>query len=391
MEKICKLVCVTSYNNNKYYDMHLVGDTIQVKYGRVGLTECKASYPSHKWNSLRVSKIKKGYKDITDLCVKEKVKDFASISDNVIQEIVNKLQAYANSTISTNYMVSSDAVTEKQIEAAQEIINDLLSIKNKPDAFNKSLLELYTTIPRKMSNVKDYLIDGKNNNYDYFIDKEQSLLDVMIGQVKVASIQKESSNTDKNILDALGINIFTCDDNEISIIKDNLGEINSKFSRAWRIENKITQERFNAFLSSRENKTTKLLWHGSRNENWWNIINTGLVLRPTNSVITGKMYGYGTYFADKARKSLGYTSIRGSYWSRGTSDEAFMSLYEVHLGNMLTRKRHENWMYRLDEKSLRSQGDYDSFFAQGGVDLINNEYIVYREDQTTIKYLVEIK
>lgn len=42
--------------------------------------------------------------------------------------------------------------------------------------------------------------------------------------------------------------------------------------------------------------------------------------------------GYGLYFAPRARKSVGYTSLRGSYWAGGHSNYGFMALYEVVYG-----------------------------------------------------------
>lgn len=44
------------------------------------------------------------------------------------------------------------------------------------------------------------------------------------------------------------------------------------------------------------------------------------------------MFGYGTYFATKAQKSLGYTSLKGSCWASGDSSYAFMGLYDVAYG-----------------------------------------------------------
>ena len=67
----------------------------------------------------------------------------------------------------------------------------------------------------------------------------------------------------------------------------------------------------------------KFLWHGSKNENWLNILGTGLKLNP-NATITGKMFGKGIYFAPSATKSAGYTSMTGSYWANGRSNRAFM-------------------------------------------------------------------
>ncbi|MFR1480267.1 MAG: hypothetical protein ACLSB9_33645 [Hydrogeniiclostridium mannosilyticum] len=93
-----------------------------------------------------------------------------------------------------------------------------------------------------------------------------------------------------------------------------------------------TRKNFKAFCKGKGRITKKLFWHGSRTENWWSILRTGLVLRPTNSVINGKMFGYGLYFAPRARKSVGYTSLRGSYWAGGHSNYGFMALYEVVYG-----------------------------------------------------------
>ena len=44
-----------------------------------------------------------------------------------------------------------------------------------------------------------------------------------------------------------------------------------------------------------------------------------------------------------------------------------------------------------EEQKLKAKGDYDSLFAKGGVDLKNNEYIVYNDNQCTIKYIIELK
>jgi len=117
----------------------------------------------------------------------------------------------------------------------------------------------------------------------------------------------------------------------------------------------------------------------------------GLVLRPANAIITGKMFGYGLYFADKFRKSLNYSSLWGSYWSGGQSNKAYLALYDVHLGHSLKIKKHQGWCSQLTAEKLKVKGGkYNSVFAQGGADLINNEYIVYHQSQCTVRYLVEI-
>ncbi len=151
------------------------------------------------------------------------------------------------------------------------------------------------------------------------------------------------------------------------------------------------RKKFDAYVNKSKNQKSNLFFHGSRNENWLPILQTGLILRPTNAVITGKMFGYGTYFADKAQKSWGYTSARGSYWAKGGANEAFMALFKVHTGDQLEVQRHQGWMSQLDEKKLKAKGAYDSLFARGGADLRNNEFIVYNEAQTTVEYLIQMK
>lgn len=52
MSRIAHLVMVTDKNNNKFYDMKEVGETIYITYGRVGSKGIKTEQPSSKWNSI---------------------------------------------------------------------------------------------------------------------------------------------------------------------------------------------------------------------------------------------------------------------------------------------------------------------------------------------------
>lgn len=79
-------------------------------------------------------------------------------------------------------------------------------------------------------------------------------------------------------------------------------------------------------MSANPNCKTKLVFHGSKNENFWSILKSGLKLNPKASV-TGKMLGLGIYGADKAIKSLNYTSIKGSSWARGTSSVGYLAVF----------------------------------------------------------------
>lgn len=412
--RTAKLIMVTANNNNKYYEMQENSDgTFTVRYGRVGGRATTQSYPMQQWNKKYNEKTRKGYADQTHLFAesKEEIK-LADLDDKGVEKLINLLTQYANKSIGDNYNVTADQVTRKQVDEAQDILDKIVGIveeagKNLQKApkmledLNRNLLSLYQVIPRKMSNVNDHLfkivtskddVDGMEKK----MAEEQATLDVMRGQVDINEKKKEAAKEEEsneiNLLEAMGLEMTSVEDSTvIAKIKDLMQDEASKFHKAFEVKNMKTQKTYDEFFAAAEDKKTELFWHGSRNENWMSILENGLVLRPANAVITGKMFGYGLYFADKFRKSLNYTSLRGSYWTGGNAKDGFLALYEVHVGKQLHIKNHKSWCYELSEKNLKKRGDYDSLFAEGGADLRNNEYIIYNHAQCTVKYLVQVK
>lgn len=395
------LVMVTAdANNNKYYRMIPQGDNFRVEFGRIGGGFQTATYPIYQWNKKYNEKIKKGYVDhtnlVADIIVKEKPKskEYIDIQNKIIANIVDRLQQMAKQAIRENYTISSNKVTQAMVDEAQIILDNLISITDL-ELFNKKLIQLFGVIPRKMSKVSNYLAK-ENNDFGKIISTEQDLLDVMRGQVVQHSVEDEDiADTEVlnniTILEAMGLQFAEITKEEELKIKKLLGECSGQYKQAWKVENIKTQRRFNDFVEKEGNIETKLLWHGSRNENWWSIVNSGLILRPTNAVITGKMFGYGTYFATKARKSVGYTSLSGSYWAKGNANTAFMSLYEVAYGMPYDVYSFDSKYYNFNYNELQkySKGSHCLHAHEGNM-LRNDEIIVYKEEQTTIKYLVEI-
>lgn len=396
------LVMVTTNNNNKYYRMIPHGDTFEAEYGRVGASCQHASYSMSQWNKKYNEKIKKGYVDQThlvqDLIQKEKPRGkdgYKEIENKVIAEIVQRLQDMAHQKIQANYKVSSHQVTQAMVDEAQKVIDKLMQQEEVED-FNNTLLELFSVIPRKMGNVNDYLSRSKED-FARILKDEQDLLDVMRGQVVTHTVQDEPDTDDvedkqETIIEAMGLEFEEATEDDVRMIKSLLGDCRDKFYRAWRVKNIKTQKRFDEFVNKEHISKTKLLWHGSRNENWWSIINTGLVLRPTNAVITGKMFGFGIYYAPKARKSLGYTSLSGSYWARGNSNSAFMALMDVAYGKPYDVHSFDSKYYDFNyERLQKTCPGANCLHAHAGSMLRNDEIIVYKEDQCTIKYLVELR
>jgi len=131
-------------------------------------------------------------------------------------------------------------------------------------------------------------------------------------------------------------------------------------------------------------------WHGSRNQNWYFILQKGLLIRPSGAVHTGSMFGDAAYFANKATKSMGYSSVRGSYWAGGNSDSGYLAIYAVDTGYQKHIYKHDSSCYSLSNAVLDKEG-YDSVYAHGGADLRNDEFTIYDTTKCTIQFLVELK
>jgi len=399
MAKVVKLIMVTDINNNKYYNMFEQADgTFKVEYGRVDSTVQHASYSMRDWDKKYREKTNKGYKDITHLYEEVDTTSAATVdetfisNDKFVKQLIEDLQRYANNTVKENYKVSTKNVTQKMIDEAQTIIDEIAKVYNSKytkEDLNKLLLKLFTVIPRKMGHVQDYLVsDGDSKErVAKIIDSEQSILDSLAGQVLIQEPVAKEEKTDKKIgiLDSMGISVSHVTDQKIiDKIKRLMGDSSDKFSRLFEVTNLKTEKKYKTV----EIKNEELFWHGSRNQNFFNILQTGLLIRPSGAIHTGSMFSDGIYFADKARKSIGYTSLSGSYWAGGSANKAYLAIFSVNLGDQKHIYKHTSDCYKITEKNLLP---YNSVFAHGGADLRNNEFIIYNPNRCTIKYLVEIK
>lgn len=393
--KTIELIMVSEDNNNKFYRMTENNDgTWIAHWGRVGTLGESQVYPMGVWDKKYREKERKGYRDITllvsvDSTEQETTLNVLGASPKVVN-LVNYLQSCANSTIKSNYTVKAKDVTEKQINAAQFILDELIEYSKRSKLeiqdVNKKLIELYTTIPRKMENTKNYLLQKEDPALlNKFLSGEQDLLDVMRGQV--GTVKSQGTSINNFDLSSFGIEISEALDYDRDLIGRSTDFDVSKAKRIFVINNVKTK---NAMIN--DSSPLKLLYHGSRNQNWWSIITSGLMIRPINAIKSGNMFGFGIYFANKAKKSIGYTSLRGSYWASGTSDTAFLALYSVNTGkewDLLKNQTHSYWMNGLTLDKVNKEG-YDSVYARGGYDLRNEEFIIYEGSRCTIKYLIEL-
>ncbi len=390
MSKYCKLIMVTPDNNNKYYEMSWDGKSsnFNVKYGRVESTSTDISYPYSQWSKKYREKISKGYKDVTDLVAAvitedKKVGDtLRDIADKTVAAFIGLMKRYTDGLVSKTYSVKADAVSQKQVDAAQELIDDIKKMDAKSvAAINTKLVELYTVIPRKMRNVNDHLIP--NITLDKHMEGEQDNLDAMAAQVsmiKPTKKQKTDSKKSQTLLDKLGITMSEREDvpKEIEyLLKQSHGQ---KVKAIFEVNKSAEDKVFDGWLDKQKDKKTRILIHGTRCSSVLPILEIGLKIRPIGSFqFSGKAYGDGNYFSEHMQKSLGYT---------GYDSDKVILVYEVHTGNPFT---YDGWFrgnsFPLTYKELQKRG-YDSTFVKAGHGLLNSEIIAYNEEQNRIKYII---
>ena len=401
-------------DSNKYYRMTPNGDIFTVEYGRVGATPQTKTYPMSKWNSTLSSKLKKGYVDRSDLMqeviadskIEDKsngVDEFGLVQNLSVREIIKRLWDYANKTIQSAYSVRAEAVTQAMIDAAQEKI-DYIAANYKiwsVEEFNKNLTELFIIVPRKMKRVSDCLVSD-SSEYDKKLSEEQSLLDTMAGQVykpkaKIADTDSEIKASE-SILQKMGITMEEATKEDIAKIKKAMGDSAGKFYKAWRVTNLETEKNYQKFTTENNIGNVKLLCHGSRNQNWFNILKMGLKIRPAGAIATGSMFGLGIYWSNPEKykggvaKSIGYTSL-GGYWTRDYQNCGFLAFFDVAIGDSVDAYSFDSKYYSYNLERLKKDNPKAwSLWAHGNTSMLrNDEIIVYDDRQMTIRYLVEIR
>lgn len=129
------------------------------------------------------------------------------------------------------------------------------------------------------------------------------------------------------------------------------------------------------------------LFHGTRTTNLVKIISTKLKSRKPGFTVAGSLYddGAGIYFADSASKSINYASSSGSYWSNGTDKKGYLFLTDVVLGKQKIATGPHKY-------NLNGIFPNMSVWAKGGLSgVINDEFIVFTENQNWLKYVIEFE
>jgi hypothetical protein len=169
-----------------------------------------------------------------------------------------------------------------------------------------------------------------------------------------------------------------------SISKKSLKRGNERALHQPRSRPDLTKEE--AKLASDSN--TALMFHGTRSVNVSGIMRESLRLpkQLVGVMITGAMFGGGLYWADDWKKSAGYTSVRGSYWSSGggaiQGRGGFMFIADVALGNVHVAPGPRGF-------TSAPRGDHSVMGKASVSHVQNNEYITYESDSHRLRFLVE--
>lgn len=384
--------------NYKFYRLTQKPDgTVTAFYGRIGQShgfgaerEIKEPMPSWMFEVRKAEKISKGYIDRSSAyCDGDShvVGETATSASEPTDGLYQKLLAFAKQRVERSLAVGT-VVTAAQVEDCGKLLNRLGRC-HKVSSFNDRLLEIMTLSPRSVSSVAAELARDEGD-FGRIIDREESLLAAM--RAVAAADKPKRGRERRDGFASEGIEWRELADAErddaLALVPPSLRE---KVCRIYSVSPAAQRARFEAYLAQRGISDVRLMWHGSRNENWCSIVSRSLMLNP-NAQITGKMFGQGIYFGydggdGGALKSWNYTSARGSYWAHGTSSTAFMGLYECAYG---TPYNPSTWG-SYDKAWLDSRG-CDCVHVHGGAcGLRHDEVVFYDEAAVCIKFLYEFE
>lgn len=392
----CYLVYVNAEKNNyKFYQLEQTqpGEVLAT-YGRIGAAKGEQygarsyAYPSRMFWVKYMEKIAKGYVDKSDIYLtsnkdnNNKTKtatDFSVITNNNASEyLFRRLHEFAKKQIEETCVDSN--ITIDMVKESKKILN-IMYKRKRVSAFNNHLVKLLAISPRKVTRVSDLLAES-TDDFAKIIDREENLILAMEALV----LSSDRSSAKANTFDMYDTEVYVATAKQKAEVLRHLDqEFHGKVKNIFRVINNSHKKRFNKYLKDSNISTVKQFWHGSRNENWASIVINGLQLNP-NAIITGKMFGNGIYFANTSKKSWNYTSFRGTYWAKGTSDTAFMGLYATAYGTPL-----DVHCSKAYTQSMLDAANANCVHAHKGVQLLNDEIIYYSEDAMLLNYIVEFE
>lgn len=408
-------------NNNKFWEATLY-DTHDVfcRWGRVGADGQSKTFAGIGKNGME-SKIRektgKGYREIAVLgkassgpaVANSAVKNVATneIAGNnpVLQALVKRLaeanrhQILAASggqmdlDLSTGIISTPlGVVTLDNIDAARTLLGKFHTFVKKQDydnpKFIASLNDYMMYVPQKVGSARGwhhalFQDDAAIVRQSNLLDQLESSVDMATKQIQAA---KDTAAGKAPPTFAVKLNVLE-DAAVIAEIKKFFDAgVNARHTSRHLKPVRFYELEIGAMHEAWQNDGAKMtniqrLWHGTRVHNVLSIFKSGLIIPKSNGSIqiSGRMFGDGLYFSDQATKSLNYSH---GYWDGGAKDNnCFMFLADVAMGKSHTPKG--------PSSALPVKGSDSTFAKADHSGVMNNEMIVYRTSQATLRYLVE--
>ena len=391
-------------NKNKYWNATLLSDgTIEVEYGRVGYSGQTETYDSSRGGEYFLDKkvkekIKKGYQELKVIGSSTSI---SSVKNSDLKKIVSKKigddseltklmdllvkSNIHNITSSTNISYNKDSnlfstplgiITIDSINEARQILNTF----NKKIEINN--VNQYLRLVPQSFGMKKFDVDVfKDSDY---VKKQFDILDSLEASWNSSKVQDPIKSDESDDLLNIKLEILKdqieyeriVDKFEKTKKRQHTSSYHLKVKKIYSLEIKKMK---NAFDSRKVTKSNVMeLWHGSNVANILSIFNSGLKIRPSNaSGITGRLFGNGIYGASDSTKSLNYSV---GYWSGTKQNNVFLFVADFDMEN-----------YEIPEYNQQvPRKGYDSFWAKPNKSgILNDEYIVFKEDRVNLKYLIE--
>ena len=406
----------TVHNKNKYYQLELVGSTVQVEYGRVGANPQTRSYQGGPlmFNKKLNEKLKKGYAESeVDLeVVEENTSSKGNIleiameqikTDTISKLLIHELVKQNIHNITSNTKIKYDiktgyfktalgVITRNGVIKAMDLLHKIEQIiekdLTKDNAPFITLNEHYfTLIPTKIKNLREF------NNLLGTTSKVASQLDIcdaLLNSLDIIEAEKTSIKKANSSIETLE-QVF-----EASVLhltnKKEYKRLETYFTKsknsrhghsAYKINNIFKVSLGKEEDEFRDDLSNQLeLFHGTKVANLLSILKSGLLMpKYSPGSTTGYMYGQGLYFASQSTKSLNYCD--GMYWnSSSKTDKIYMFVADIAMGN---------YQVPTSSRSKKPDTGYDSYWAKPGHSGIqNDEMIVFNNNQIKLKYILEI-
>ena len=424
IEEVMLIKVNTEENNNKFYYIKLDGQTVTKRYGRINdINTTKGTIRvsqggSYEYNDTKRKKLNKGYVE-SEIQQKEEVKTNNNLKDIVLEQIDHKdtksknlllyliqenIHNIVNSTqikFNENTGVFSTPlgiVKKSGIIKAERILGQIETIIRKKDDDNftnqeerevRELNENYLSIiPTKIKNLREF--DSLINSL-YKISEQKDICKALITSLDlIENSQGIPSKEDKDKTIYFNTTMASLKNKKEIKEVEYYFEKSKNHHHGYKLRNskiinifKINIDKEKKEYRSRLSNQMKL-WHGTRVGNILSILKSSLLMpKASPGQRTAAMFGNGLYFSNQSTNSMNYCD--GMFWNSSEKKKSiFIFLCSIAMGK-----------YQVPKHNTQSNPNkgYHSYWAKPDetARILNDEMIIFNNNQIKIDYLIEIK